>query len=388
MKIIYLVILILFTQSIKAQETLSSILKENTQTFSLEDNKFKGKGWNQVLSEVKSHNNILIGEDHFFNEIPLFITQINNEIKFDNFFCEIDPYLGKILESKIKKLSNSDLSKFTSSFNNTFSFYALEPEFDLLKKLVKSGTKIIGTDQIILLSDRLIVSELKQKSKNKTAKSIYSEIEKESAIHFDQIIKGGTPYFLTEEFTKQLNKLESLELSFYERTVLKDLKLSQKIYSNGNHHLRIQLMKHNLMKNYISIPNSKNLYKYGANHLPKGESLLKIQDIGNLVSNIADSQFETSLHIMIIGKNGIQGVPINGMENQKLDPNSNDLKHYKVFFDTMDQNKWYVFNNKEILKKITLNKIKIENKTLERVLKGYDYFIIIPKVTPATFLDN
>ncbi|MBU3012328.1 hypothetical protein KO506_13005 [Polaribacter vadi] len=387
MKFIYIIVLIFFTQSVKAQETLSSIIKENTQTFILDNNEFTGKGWNEILGVIKAHNNILIGEDHFFNEIPLFISKINNEVKFDNFFCEIDPYTATILETKINKSSTSDLNTFTSSFSNTFSFFALEPEFNLLKKLVQANTKIIGTDQISLLSDRLIISELKERSNNKTAKSIYSEIEKKSAIHFDQIINGKKPYFLTNEFTKQLYILDSLVLSSYEQTVLKNLKLSQNIYSNGNHHLRVQLMKHNLMENYKLIPNSKNLYKYGAGHLPKGESLLKIQDIGNLVNNITDSQFESSLHIMIIGKSGIQGVPIKGMENQKLNPNSKDLKHYKVYFDTMDKNKWYVFNNKEILKKITSNKIKIEDKTLERVIKGYDYFIIIPKVTPAKFIN-
>lgn len=386
MKFIYIAILFFFHQSIKAQETLSSIIKENTQTFILENNEFTGKGWDEILSKIKKHNNILIGEDHFFNEIPFFISQINNEVKFDNFFCEVGPYLGKTLETKIKNLSPSNLDKFTANFGNTLAFFALEPEFSLMKQLVQSGTKVIGTDQIILMSDRLIASELKQKSKNKIAKSIYSEIEKQSAIYFDEMVKGKNPYFLTDKFTEQLNKLDNLELSIYEQTVLKDLKLSQNIYLNGNHHLRVQLMKHNLMQNYSLISNSKNLYKYGAIHLPKGESLLKIQDIGNLVNNIADSQFESSLHVMVIGKSGIQGVPLKGLKNQKLDPNSDDYKHYKPFFDTMDKNEWYVFNNKEILKKITSNKLKINSKTLERVIKGYDYLIIIPEVTPAKFI--
>lgn len=387
MRIIYLTVLFAFTLSITAQGTLSSIIKQNSQSFILTNNTFEGKGWNQILDEIKTHDNILIGEDHFFNEIPLFISKISDEVKFDNFFCEIDPYLASTLEFKIKTLSNSELNKYISSFGNTFSFFSLAPEFNLFKKLALSNTNIIGTDQISLISERLIVSELKQKSKNEIAKSIYLEIEKQSAIYFNQIIKGKSPYFLTEEFTNHLNTLNKLKLSPYEQTVIKDLKLSQKIYIEQNHHLRIQLMKHNLMQNYKQMNHSKNLFKYGANHLPKGESLLKIYDIGNLVNNIADSQFKSSLHIMIISNKGIQGVPIKGMENQKINPNSNDLKHYKPFFDTMNKNKWHVFNNKKILKKLALNKIKIESKTLESVLKGYDYLIIIPEVTPAKFIN-
>lgn len=389
MKKIYLVILITLTQAIQAQETLSSIIKENTQTFVLENDEFIGTGWNEILNQIKMHDDVLIGEDHFFNEIPLFISKVNDEVKFDNFFCEIDPYLAKILEHKIKNLTNAELNTFINDFGNTFSFYALKPEFNLLKKLIKSNTNIFGTDQIILLSDRLMASELKQKTKSKIAKSIYSEIEENSAKFLDLFMKGeGEPYFYTENFTTNLNKLDSLELSSYEKNIIKDLKLSQRIYSHGgNHHLRIQLMKNNLMQNYQAIINSKNLYKYGAGHLPKGESLLKIQDIGALVNNIADSQFKSSLHIMIIGKNGIQGVPIKGMGNQKLDSNSNDLKHYKPYYDVTDKNKWYIFNNKEIINKLSLNNIKIEDKTLQRVIKGYDYLIVIPEVTPANFIN-
>ena len=374
-------------QTSKAQENLSSIIKENTQTFVLENNEFEGEGWDEVLNKIKTHNNVLIGEDHFFNEIPLFISKLTDEVKFDNFFCEIDPYLATILETKIENLPDSELDKFIDSFGNTFSFFSLTPEFDLLKKLVQSNTNILGTDQIALISDRPIISHLKQESKNKTATSLYAEIEKQSAIYFDKIAEGESPYFLTEEFTTHLNSLDSLELSLHEKAVIKDLKLSQKIYKNQDHHLRVQLMKYNLMQNYKLMANAKNLYKYGANHLPKEESLLKIQDLGSLVNNIADSQFESSLHIMIIGNNGIQGVPLKGMKNQKIDPNSSDLKHYKAFFDTMDSSKWHIFNNKDILKKIVSSKIKIEDKTLERVLKGYDYLIIIPEVTPANFIN-
>jgi hypothetical protein len=388
MKSISLFILLFFTQTLNAQKTLPSVIKENTQTFVVENNHFSGRGWNVILNQIKTHNNVLIGEDHFLNEIPFFISQIADEVKFDNFFCEIDPYSAKMMEAKIRTLSESDLNEYIHSFSNTFSFYALTPEFNLLKKLVLSNTEVIGTDQILLVADRLIASELKERTKNESAKSIYSEIENQSAVHYNQFTKGtGKPYFFTDKFIENLNKLDSLKLSPYEQTVIKDLKLSQRIYLEQNHHLRIQLMKHNLMLDYKSVAQSKNIFKYGANHLPKGESLLEIQDLGNLINNIADSEFQSSLHIMIIGKSGLQGIPFKGLEYQKIDPNSGDLKHYKAFFDAVDKDEWHIFDNKEILKELTLNKITIENKTLARVIKGYDYLIVIPEVTPAEFLD-
>ena len=192
---------------------------------------------------------------------------------------------------------------------------------------------------------------------------------------------------MSKGFNKDINALKTLNLSAKEQNVIDDLKLSQEIYQTQNHALRIQLMKHNLMNNYNKLSNSKNLFKYGAVHMPKGESLLKIFDLGNLVNNIAESQFQPSLHIMIIGKSGVQGVPIKGMNPKPLNIESNDLKHYKSFYEAMEnKTKWHVFNTQKILKKVASKKIKINSKTLERVLKGYDYLIIIPEVTPAKFI--
>ena len=156
--------LIFCIQIINAQESLSSIVKENAKTFSIQNNQFVGDGWNQVLGQIKTHNNILIGEDHFFNEVPFFVSKISSEVKFDNFFCEIDPYSAKIIEKKIKTLSHQKLEQYTKKFSNTFSFYALDPEFKLLKKFALSKTNIIGTDQIVLNADRLIFSELKKET--------------------------------------------------------------------------------------------------------------------------------------------------------------------------------------------------------------------------------
>ena len=386
--IIYIFAITSCMQILTAQEDLSSLVKENAKTFSIQNNQFVGDGWNQVLEEIKAHNNILIGEDHFFNEVPFFISKISSEVKFDNYFCEIDPYSAEIIQEKIKTLSQQKLEQYTKMFSNTFSFYALEPEFELLKRFAVSNTTIIGTDQIVLNADRLIFSELKKETKNMKALNIYSDIIKQSTVHFNQFIKGnGSPYIFSEDFNKNIDSLKILKLSSKEQKIIEDIELSQQIYQTQNHNLRVQLMKHNLVDNFNAFSNSKNLFKYGATHMPKGESLLKNYDLGNLVSNIAESQFQTSLHIMIIGKSGLQGVPFKGMKPQILDIESNDLKHYKIFFDATDKNEWYVFNTKEILKKAQSKRIEVGDKTLERVLKGYNYLIVIPEVTPSKFMN-
>ena len=363
------------------QTELIEIITANKATFEYKQNQFQGEGWEKIMSEIVSHKNTLIGEDHFLNEVPLFISEITSEIKFDNFFCEIDPYSAEFFSQKIYTLPQNELDQFIANYNNAFSFYALAPEFQLLEKLTKDGLNIIGTDQIVLTADGLMASKLKEITQNIKAKEIYSDIEINSKKHFELFINGkNSPYLFTDEFMQSLEKVKELKLSADEQEIISNLKLSRDIYLDQNHNLRIQLMKNSILKNIKLLQNDKNLFKYGAIHINKAESILGGYDIGNFVSNISDANFDSSLHIMIIGKNGIQGVPFRGMEPQKIDPSSKDLKNYASFFNASDDVKWSLFDVKQFFKTVKSNKVQINNEKLIKTLNVLTTIGTIPRL--------
>ncbi len=388
-RLLTILIAVIFTPSISfSQDSLvAKIVKKDLTLFSADKKTFTGNGWDKLIEQIQKSDFVLIGEDHFTNEIPFFFSAVTTKVQFDNFFCEIDPYSAKIIENKIKNLSEIQLKKYEEDFGNVFSFFALEPEFQLLKQLVKSKTSIYGTDQILLVADRLICNELKQKTKNDKAKKIYENIEMNSKEHFAEFLKDqNKPFYLfTDNFEKQITELQSLNLSWEEKEQIESLKLTAKIYKEQNHHLRIQLMKNNLMKEYSKWENKKNLFKFGANHLTKGESLLKIYDLGNLVNNIADSKFKKSLHIMIVGKSGTQSSPFKGGSEQLVDENSDSLKSLKPLFSNVTTEQWHCFDLASIKSELETGKVKVNDIELSRIIKGYDYVIIIPKVTAAQF---
>ncbi|WP_316831152.1 hypothetical protein [Pedobacter aquatilis] len=372
-----------------AQDSLlTNLAKQNLKTFEKTEKGFKGPGWDEILDKAKKSNYVAIGEDHFTNEIPYFFSAIIDQIKFDNFFCEIDPYSAQIIQDKINLLSPGDLRNYVNEFGNTFSFYAFQAEFDLLKKLSKNHTKIQGTDQILLVADRLVCSELKKITKNEKARKIYETIEINSKTYFANFLKNQAKgfYMYTPEFEKNLNELQVLALSKKEQQLISNLKLTAKIYKSQDHHLRVQLMKNQLMNNYSNWVNKKNLFKYGANHMAKGESLLEIYDTGNLVNNIADSRFEKSVHIMVIGKSGFQASPFKGFDAEKVDENSGSLKTLKPFFKMVNGNAWHCFDLKSIQEAISDGKIKINDIKLLRIIKGFDMIVVIPSVTASTFI--
>jgi len=391
-KIIALVILsfVIPVASFSQDSLVSQIASKNFAKFSVHNNTFSGIGWDTLVNKIKVSDFVLIGEEHLTSEIPSFFEAITTEVKFDNFFCEIDPYSAKIIESKIKNLSENELSKYINKFGNVFSFYALEPEFDLLKKFVKSNTNIYGLDQIPFMTDRLISNDLKQKTKSKEAQKIYEHIELKSIEGFQKFVKDPAnldyPYLFSDDFSKQVSNLKKLSLSQNENEIIKDIELTLKIYKEEDHYLRVSLNKSNLMREYGKWENKKNLFKFGAWHL------FKFEDIGNLVSNIADSKFKKSLHIMVIGKSGSNAPPLNGMPNAETVVDEHEVVNlsFKPLLSVVPDGDvdWYCLNLAPIKIALEEGKLNITDQDLIKVINGYDYIVIIPKVTAPKFIQN
>ncbi|MEA9414039.1 hypothetical protein [Flavobacterium sp. PL02] len=370
-KIILLLLTLFITNFNYAQNILlDSLVQKNGFSFQIDKNiSFQGKGWDVLLDEIKQSNSVLLGENHFTNEIPYFTNAIINEVKFDNYFLEVDPYSVDIIETNIKSLSAEQLNSFVKEYSTNFSFLELEPEFNLLKDLVKRNTKIYGVEQISIFADQMIISNLKETSKNKKVIEIYEQM-----LHNSKLLasKEGHEkfYLLSEDCLQKIDSLLKLKLSDKERKQIEALKLSREIYINRNHPLRIQLMKSILLNQMSDWKNKKNLFKFGAVHLPKGETILTktdIYDIGSLISNIEEASWKKSLHIMLVGKG----------EDEE------DNTSFKSFLNVLKDDQWYCFDLRPLKKSILQNKLKVDDIYLSRVIKGYDYLIYIPKVTKS-----
>jgi len=370
-KTIFLLLAVFITNSNHAQNTLlDSLVQKNG--FPFQDDKdisFHGKGWDVLLDEIKQSNSILLGETHFTNEIPYFTNAVVNAVEFDNYFLEVDPYSVDIIETKVRSLSTEQLNLFVKEYSTNFSFLEYEPEFALFKNLVKRNTKIYGAEQISMFADRMIISSLKETSKNKKVIDIYGQMLDNSKLLASK--EGLEKYYmLSEDCLQKIDLLLQLNLSDTERKQIEALKLSREIYTKRNHPLRIQLLKNILLNQMPDWKNKKNLFKFGAVHLPRGETILTktdIYDIGSLISNIEEANFRKSLHIMLIGKG----------------EDENDDTSFKSFQSVMKGEQWYCFDLRPLKKSILQNKLKVDDVYLSRVIKGYDYLIYIPKVTKS-----
>ncbi|MEN5231617.1 hypothetical protein [Sphingobacterium faecium] len=370
MKKTNLLILTLFIANFSyAQTTLmDSLIQKNYSTFKKNNNNtFEGKGWNTLQDEIIKNNSVLLGESHFTNEVPYFTNAIVNNIKFDNYILEIDPYTTNTITKKIKTLSPTELDKFRDESGSALSFLKGETEFDLFKNIVEQNINIYGAEQISLFSDQLLFSELIKQSKNTKAKEIYKQMIANSAAYDTK--NNTTFYLFSDDFVAKMDALSKLNLSANEKEQLKALQLSKELYLNRIHGLRIQYLKHLVIEKLPEWKDKKNLFKYGANHMPKGESLMEVFDLGNLVANIEEANYRKSLHIMITGKE----------EGETLA----DLDQYKAFLTVVKDDNWYAFDLRPLKQAISKKQIKVEDLMMERIIKGYDFLVYIPTLTKA-----
>jgi len=386
-KILPVVLLLCSSLASNAQDTLlRTLLLQNRSSFYPAGNSFTGNGWQKIDSACKASNYVLVGEDHFLNEVPFFVAAIARESKFDNFIAEIDPFSASLLQRSIQDKNN--FSVWQKEFEQTFSFFAMPKEMELLQQMVNSNSRIMGTDQVLMNADRLLCSELKKITREKKAYRLYEKIETHSKLHFDsfQVNMQHPMYMLTQEFEQDVQSLLQLNISSKEKEQLHAMLLSRKIYLEQNHALRLQLMKDN-MQNYYwhQLGGKKNLFKFGAVHLCKKEGLLGGYDIGNQVSQFAATRKERSLHIMIIGKAGMQGSPFKGFAAHPVDTKEGELKSLQPFMNEVKGEDWQCFDMAPLQQAINSGCLSIADKTLERMIEGYDYIVIIPTVTAASF---
>lgn len=166
--------------------------------------------------------------------------------------------------------------------------------------------------------------------------------------------KNTTFYLFSDDCLAKMNALSAMSLSANEKEQLEALKLSRELYLNRIHPLRIQYLKHLVLNKLSEWKDKKNLFKFGANHMPKGESLMEVFDVGNLVSNIEEANYRKSLHIMLIGKG----------EGQTLA----DLDQYKSFLNVVKDDNWYAYDLRPLKQAISKQKLKVEDLELERII--------------------
>jgi len=371
----------------------AGLARQHQFSMSEQDGAFSGPGWDLLSERVAGAQHVLIGEDHFTNEMPQLIGAVAGIGFYDHFYIEVDPFSTRIIERSIREMDPAQRLQFRRTFGDLYSFYALAPEYALLEQLVGGGARLLGSDQVVMYADRLVFQDWATRTENDQAREVYRHIARQSRERFERFLEHpeepdfSSMYFMTPEFAGDLERLSALELSGEEHEMVEAMRRSVDIYQTQSHRKRVQLIKHQLMVDYPRWIGSRNLFKYGANHLARGESLLTVQDIGALVAELAEAAYQESLHVMVIGESGAQGSPFRGFPPSPIEPDGFYLKHLQPFFALTTGEAWAVFDLVPLRRAQQRGELAVDNVNLLRSIKGYDLLVLIPEVTPAPYPD-
>jgi hypothetical protein len=379
-----LVVLSLPVSTATAQSKLNfdSLVAANAVTFKA-GSQFSGKGWDQLIEKSRRTNYVLIGEDHFISEIPLFTQAFAQQIKPDNYICEIDPWMLTIFNSKITKSSASQLDKWIAANYNGFSFFQKKNEFALMRSLLDQKVKLIGTEQVGLMSLPILYQYLAEtgSAKNKT---MYETMRDSSTAMNNRFFADmNKPFFMVSpSFTEMMGRLDKASMKPDEAALTSAMTRSAAIYQTGSHRDRIKLMQQHFMELYPqAIKGKKNLFKFGANHTIKGESYIPVYDLGTTANILAQAENQDSYHIMIMPRSGEQAGFLTGKNN--IDLTEGIYASLKPFFDKASTTEWTTFDFEAIRAAIRKNKFPISDRMLEKTILGYDALVVIPVATAA-----
>ncbi|GAB2543428.1 hypothetical protein [Spirosoma aerophilum] len=386
LRLIFCLLIVSDTFAQQPDTLWNRLIKENTHILKADNTGFTGKGWDLIQAGVKQNQYVLIGEDHFMAEIPFFTEQILATKAFHTFALEVDPFVAERLKQTLSSADTASILQWARKAGPALSFYSLAEEFHMLQKARRSQTTFVGLDQVALMSDYLLFDELARSATRSNVRQQYEGMAKRARLAAEKLTEDLSQpmYMQSAAFEQDLAALAKMPMSADEKEILDAIKLSARIYKTGSHSLRVQLMKHQLMSVYASaIKDKKVLVKMGAMHCARGESYLTVYDCGSLLANLAESEFKTSLHIAIFGKNGIQGSPFKGLPAHELDPYKGDLAFIKPFFEATPTDSWVVFDLLPIRKALQRQTLTINDVNLRRTILGYDALVIFPTAHPS-----
>ncbi|QIX63277.1 hypothetical protein HER32_19700 [Hymenobacter sp. BT18] len=359
-----------------------------------------GSGWEKLRQDIEKSTLVLVGEGHGMAQVPLFTQAVAQVLKPKVYVAEIDKYQARDLHRLAAQPGLP--TAFTRQHPMELSFYSWVEEFELARTLRAQNAAFVGVEQVGGATPGRLFGLMAEQVRSKKAKAYLLRLAaKFQAQDRADMLLGSYEHTTvntirpaTLDSLRAFTRTESLEV----RQMLQDFEASSAIFKTnaagqpGAHRARINLMKSNLLQElqpYTATgqPLPPMLFKFGAYHAGRGRSIWgDMYDVGNLAMNLADVHDQKSLHIFVIGKQGIQ----NGGSNP--DDFSKNVAPYSYAEEDMIKpfaaatpaaGPWQVFDVRPLRRAILRQGLKIANPELEATILGYDYVVIIPETTAS-----
>lgn len=378
----------------RAQDsTLIRLISQNQYVLHMSGGSFSGPGWDKLTAAIEKSQFVLVGESHGTAQVPQFAAAVAQVLKPTVYVGEFDPYVAQTLTQLA--MQPGPPSAYLRQYPDALAFCDWSEEFDLIRALRAQQAQLVGLDQLFIANAAPFYAQLAGQVKNKSTRAY---LQRRAAAYQAQSLAyerlGNNDYVLARQPAATVDSLLVLTKaeSPTAQKMAQDYVASYRIYQGqikgtGGHQERLNLMRRALLQALPPTqPNPKTLFKFGAAHLARGLSPVPFgdfYDVGNLAQDLAEAQDQASLHLYITGK---QGRAAHASNPHFPDKNTHaytaaDNKPLRLFFDQVASIDWVTINLRPARRALASGKLHVDSPTLQRLLQGYDYLIVIPETT-------
>ncbi len=389
--------------------SLQQELSAQRLDIALNNGKLSGVGAQWLFEQAASAQFILVGEDHGMAEAAEFSSALFAQqaaIKPNNLqhlVIETGPWSAAHLEAAARN-GNKALAQLDAKYPTAIPFFGWQQDGALALAAVRANTAetvLWGIDQEFLLAGRILFQQLVVLAANDKAKHLAQKYLNQANANYQTMLHDHNPEIasfnalsaadfmaLRDAFAKNAAALDIIS-GIEESAVIYRTQNSDGAGSNA---ARSALMKRNFMHYYQAAlkqqPQPRALFRIGAFHAGRGLSPLGLFDVGNLASELANSQGSHSLHILVIAAGGkvnrwFPFIPDLALKHSDYNAKEElGVVGALPFLNAASTASWSLFPTAKL--RNVAAKIKSSGgTTFENLIFNYDAILVVPNAVPA-----
>jgi hypothetical protein len=384
-------------------------------SLSLSDGKLGGSGAAVLQQATRGAHFVMVGEDHGTAEIPRFC---------DALFASLVPFgfrtaaveTGPLAATQIAHWIASpqgerEFSAFERKYPGTTAFYSWSGEYAFLRSayIATGGTlRVWGIDQELMGSPGYILTLILATNPGPRSTQLARELLAANDADYAVASTSGSPEdtFLMKAAPEKLTALETslaTDGNPRARSLAKSLVDTYRIYIDccneraaQSNRARALLMKQTLTS-YLradspgGVPPPKIFFKFGEEHMYRGFNVIRNNDVGNMVSELADSLGVSDVHVLVLGAKGSQtafagiGKPWRTATYDLQDDDHARFHYLAPFVAQMDPGGTTLYDLRPL--RTHFASMGIADRDYERLVYGYDFLVLIANTTPDPAID-
>lgn len=384
-------------------------LLKNRYSLTVADGKFVGTAAPVLEAALAESQYVLVGEEHGIQQVPQFVSGVCTFLGpqgLHTLAVETGPLMGARLEKWARDPGGlAKLTDFEKRYPESIAFFNMREEFDLLSHCaqVSGGGEfhLWGLDQELMGASTYLLNRMLETHPGPVSTAAINSAFRADAAARAKANETGNPmdlYMITarDEDLARLKSVLQTDGNHTSLQALNELTQSREIYQKNSsqgfasNRQRALLMKSNFFADLHTASRAegkapKVLFKFGDWHVYKGMNPLRNNDLGNFVTEWADAQDTTSLHIVVLGVKGSHlrfagaGRPYQAQEFKLLE--DDDYRFLQPLVDNLESSEWTMFDLRGL--RAGFRGLGPIDANLDRLIFGCDLLILAPEATAS-----